>query len=93
MDVMGGILRGMGYSILPMIVSLTGACGLRILWIVTVFAWRPTLFILYISYPISWLITFVVHFICFLVVHRKLPKTDGEPSALGPAAEPAEAEV
>ena len=93
MDVMGGILRGMGYSILPMIVSLTGACGLRILWIVTVFAWRPTLFILYISYPISWLITFVVHFICFLVVRRKLPKTDGEPSAPEPAAEPAEAEV
>ena len=53
MDVMVGSLRGMGYSIMPMIVSLTGACLFRVIWILTVFAANHTLFTLYISYPIS----------------------------------------
>lgn len=72
MDVMVGVLRGMGYSVMPMIVSLTGACGLRILWIYTVFAAYRTLFVLYLSYPVTWTITFLAHLICFLVVRKKL---------------------
>lgn len=76
MDVMVGCLRGLGYSIMPMIVSLAGACGFRILWIFTIFAWDRSLSILYISYPISWVITFAVHMLCFLMVSRKLPKED-----------------
>lgn len=53
MDVMVGSMRGMGYSFLPMIVSLIGACGLRVVWIFTVFQWHRSLFTLYLSYPIT----------------------------------------
>ena len=80
MDVMVGSMRGMGYSIVPMIVSLTGACGLRILWIFTVFAAEHTLPALFISYPISWAVTFLAHLICFAVVRRKFPKEDAAES-------------
>ncbi|MCI8507251.1 MAG: MATE family efflux transporter [Lachnospiraceae bacterium] len=79
MDVMVGILRGLGYSVMPMIVSLIGACGLRILWIFTIFR-IPTFHtteMLYLSYPISWVITLFVHIVCFLVVRKRFPKTDG----------------
>lgn len=76
MDTMVGSMRGMGYSILPMIISLTGACGLRILWIFTVFAADRTLFVLYLSYPISWALTAAVHLICFFFARRKLPRHD-----------------
>jgi len=71
MDVMVGSLRGVGYSIMPMIVSLTGACLFRVAWIMTVFATVPTLDILYISYPISWALTFAVHLTCYLFIARK----------------------
>lgn len=76
MDVMAGVMRGLGYSILPMIVSLTGACGLRVLWIFTIFAANHTLKTLYVSYPISWFVTFAAHVVCYWVVRRKMPKTD-----------------
>ena len=57
MDTMVGSLRGLGYSIVPMIVSLIGACGLRIVWIFTIFQMDRTPENLYISYPISWAVT------------------------------------
>lgn len=71
MDVMVGTLRGIGYSFMPMLVSLLGACGLRILWIFTFFQWNRSLTSLYISYPITWIITGVVHMICYAVIRRK----------------------
>ena len=71
MDVMVGTLRGVGYSIMPMIVSLTGACLFRVVWIMTVFAMNPTLDVLYASYPISWALTFGVHLLCYLFIARK----------------------
>lgn len=71
MDTLVGMLRGMNYSVLPMIVSLAGACGLRVLWIFTIFRMNHTLFTLYISYPITWAITASVHFCCYLWVRRK----------------------
>ncbi|QTE69542.1 MATE family efflux transporter [Clostridiales bacterium] len=71
MDVMVGQLRGIGYSVMPMIVSLAGACVLRIIWIMTVFAANPTQEILYMSYPISWFATFAAHMACYLLVARK----------------------
>lgn len=76
MDVMVGGLRGMGYSIMPMIVSLTGACLFRVVWIYTVFQQHRTLPCLYISYPISWGLTFLVHLACFAVVYRRLRTPD-----------------
>lgn len=71
MDVIVGSLRGMGYSIMPMIVSLTGACLFRVVWIFTIFAIDRSLFVLYISYPISWILTFGVHLICYFKVRKK----------------------
>ena len=57
MDTMVGSIRGLGYSILPTLVSPTGACGLRVIWIFTIFAAQRSLAILYLSYPISWAIS------------------------------------
>ena len=73
MDVMVGQLRGIGYSIMPMIVSLTGACLFRIVWIMTIFSMPQfhTLQMLYISYPVSWGLTFAIHMICYLTIARK----------------------
>lgn len=71
MDVAVGSLRGIGYSVMPMIVSLTGACLFRVVWILTVFHANPTLDVLYVSYPISWALTFSVHMICYAFIARK----------------------
>lgn len=74
MDVMVGSMRGMGYSFLPMIVSLIGACGLRVVWIFTVFQWHRSLFTLYLSYPITWTITALAHMACwYVVMYKKQP--------------------
>ena len=76
MDTMVGAIRGLGYSILPMCVSLTGACAFRIVWIYTIFQWNRTLMTLYLSYPASWIVTGIAHIICFIVIRKKLPKDD-----------------
>ena len=78
MDVMVGSLRGLGYSVIPMFVSLIGACGLRIVFILTLFRlpYFHSLNWLYMSYPITWIITFTAHFITFLRIRRKFPKAD-----------------
>ncbi len=77
MDVMVGGLRGLGYAILPMIVSLVGACGLRLLWIFTFF--RLPRFheprYLYITYPVSWTVTFLAHVVCYIIVKKKFDRT------------------
>ncbi len=72
MDTMVGALRGIGKSIGPMIISLTGACGLRLIWIATIFQFRHTPDMLYITYPVSWSVTFIVQAICFVIAFRKL---------------------
>lgn len=74
MDMMVGMMRGMGKSLMPMIVTVVGVCGVRIVWIYTVFAHFHSLFWLYISYPISWLVTLFIHCICYFAVRNKLPK-------------------
>ncbi|HEX2944965.1 MAG TPA: MATE family efflux transporter [Clostridia bacterium] len=71
MDVMVGNLRGRGYSMLPMLSSVIGVCGIRITWIYTVFAANHSLESLYISYAISWAITALVHLICIIFVSRR----------------------
>jgi len=76
MEVSSGQMRGMGYSILPMIVSLTGACVLRIIWILTLFASVHTMEILMLSYPVSWIATTAAHYISYLIARRKFPKED-----------------
>ncbi len=69
MDTLVGCLRGMGHSVLPMLVSLTGACLFRIVWIYTIFSQNRSLDTLYISYPISWALTAFVHLGCFLLIY------------------------
>ena len=81
MDCMVGSLRGLGYSIIPMFVSLTGACGFRVLWVFTVFAAYHSLDVLYLSYPVSWAITAVAHMITFRKIRRKIPRQDSMPLA------------
>ena len=54
MNVFPGLTRGMGYSMLPMICTLVGACLLRIVWLKTVFIWYPTVFMLFACYPVTW---------------------------------------
>lgn len=74
MEVLVGSLRGMGYSVLPMLVSLTGACGLRIVWIFTIFVWQHSLFVLYLSYPITWVITAAAHLVCWCKLRQMMKK-------------------
>ncbi|MCI9178849.1 MAG: MATE family efflux transporter [Lachnospiraceae bacterium] len=73
MDVLVGSLRGLGSSVIPMFVSLAGACGLRIVWIFTVFQWHHSLNVLYLSYPVTWVVTAAAHLICFMMIRRKFP--------------------
>ncbi len=74
MEVGCGTLRGMGKTFLPMIVSLAGACGFRILWIYTVFQHFHTPTCLFLSYPISWILTLAVHFLFVFRVKRKMER-------------------
>lgn len=71
MEVLVGSLRGIGHSIMPMIVSIIGVCGVRIVWIFTLFALTRNLTILYLSYPVSWIFTSIIHYICYLVIRKK----------------------
>lgn len=79
MDTMVGVMRGIGRSVLPMIVSLTGACLLRLVWIATIFQLHRTQPMLYIAYPITWTITLTAHIICFIFAFRKLVKKKQQP--------------
>ena len=67
MDTLASCLRGRGYSVLPMIVSLVGSCLLRLVWIATIFQLFRSTTTLYISYPISWVLPASVNLICLLV--------------------------
>lgn len=79
MDCLSYTMRGLGLSLLPTVVSLTGACLFRIVWIYTIFAACHTQFVLYISYPISWALTALVYVICYLVIRQR--KFTTEPMA------------
>ena len=74
MDMMVGMMRGMGKSLMPMIVTVVGVCGVRIVWIYTVFAYYHSLFWLYVSYPVSWIVTLLIHCVCYFAVRKKFPK-------------------
>ncbi len=71
MGTLPGCVRGMGHSISPTIISLLGACGLRILWIYTVFAAYPSITVLYLIHPITWIVTTTALIICFAVCYKK----------------------
>ena len=74
MDVSTGALRGLGASLIPMIISILGVCGLRIFWIYTIFQVYHTPQCLFFSYTVSWVITFLFQITAFFLVCRKFPK-------------------
>lgn len=74
MDVTASEIRGMGKSVEPMIVSLIGACGIRILWVFFILPLDRTLINLYWSYPVSWAVTFFAQFIMFFILKNKIIK-------------------
>lgn len=76
MDTIVGSMRGMGYSIVPMFVSLIGACGLRLFFIFTLFQLEEyhSVTSLYLTYPVSWTLTFLAHVVCFVIIRKRLAK-------------------
>lgn len=71
-EIIPGILRGVGYSTLPTLISLVGVCGFRIVWIYTYFQTHKTLMVLYITYPISWILTGAAYIVCYFVLRKKI---------------------
>ena len=76
MEVFAGAIRGLGSSLPPTIVSLLGACAFRVVWILTIFQIPEyhTIECIYISYPISWLLTTTVHAITFVIIYKRRKK-------------------
>ena len=72
MDLFPGALRGMGHSAVPMILSVLGTVGTRVVWIFLIFPQHRSLDILFISYPASWLLTILMQVICFGFVRKKV---------------------
>lgn len=79
MDVLVGILRGLGKSITPMIVSLMGACVFRLVWVYTIFQIEQfhTIETIYLSYAISWILTAATHTTVLIILRRQLKKNWG----------------
>lgn len=71
MEVGSGVMRGLGRSTTSMVTALLGSVAFRIAWILFVFPLKPTLMILYISYPISWVVTSAAHFILAFFALKK----------------------
>lgn len=77
MDLFPGALRGMGHSAVPMILSVIGTVGTRIVWIYWVFPQHRALDFLFISYPVSWILTIVMQVVCFYFVRKKVHGKEG----------------
>lgn len=73
MEIFMGIMRGLGYAITPMVVSLSGACLFRIVWIATIFAQFPAMDVLLVSYPVSWILTALIHLLTYLYARKHHP--------------------
>lgn len=71
MDLLPGALRGMGHSAVPMVLSVIGTVGTRIIWIYGLFPQHRSLHFLFISYPVSWIATIVMQAVCFYFVRKK----------------------
>ena len=71
MGIFTGCLRGLGSSVAPMLITVFGTCVLRVAWVYTVFPLAPTWQMLFLSYPISWLVTGVIQFIAFLSLKKR----------------------
>ena len=74
MNVFPGLTRGMGFSILPMLCTLVGACLLRIVWLVTFFAWYPTVIMLFACYPVTWTLAGLGEVASFFYARHRIRK-------------------
>ncbi len=72
MDVLSGCVRGMGFSVMPMVATLMGSCLMRVIWVLFIFPTNPTVSTLFLSYPITWILTGTTHFMCLLVVRKRI---------------------
>ena len=72
MEVTGGVMRGIGYSVLPTVVTLLGVCVFRVIWVVGLLSIPAfhSVITVYVSYPVSWALTFGAHLACFLWVKK-----------------------
>ena len=82
MEVFCGVLRALDRSLTSMIISLLGVCGLRILWIETMFVWFPSEFNIYITYPISWVITAIFQLLFIIITAKKMLARDRQRGAI-----------
>ncbi len=84
MDCLVGTLRGIGYSFVPMIVSLVGSCGLRLVWLSTFFKLPAfhSLEMIFIAYPVTWAVTAAVHLICLIFLLKKLMRKYPDPDTV-----------
>ena len=71
-DTIVGVVRGMGNSTLPMIISIFGVCAFRVLWLYTAFAAEPTFAMLMLGYPVSWIVTLMGQGLCYLLTKKKI---------------------
>ena len=74
MDMIPGSMRGVGYSAVPMLLSIIGTVGTRLVWIYGVFPEHRSLYVLFMSYPVSWGLTIVMQAICLVFVRSKIRK-------------------
>ena len=83
MDVMVGALRGIGYSIMTMIVSIVGVCVLRLIWLATVFQIPEfhKIETVYLSYPVTWILTSLVYIVFFVWIRIRSARKKSAPSA------------
>ena len=75
-----GALRGMGYSFLPMLVSVGGVCGLRILWLAVMFSMPQfhTENVMYAAYPLSWGVSFLILLVSYLILINRLKRKNSK---------------
>lgn len=86
MQLGSGVLQGLGKAVSASVSSLIGACLFRVIWIFTVFAAKPTIEIIYLSYPISWVFVALSHFIMIRKTLKKLRASASETAEEGKAA-------
>ena len=81
LEVGSGVLRGLGKSTLSTVISLIGSCVFRLIWIYLIFPLHPVLWMVYLSYPISWSLTALTHFTVSMIVRRRYMRLFPEPAA------------
>ena len=84
METACGSIRGLGKTIHPTVTTLIGACGLRVIWLYTIFKAVGTIESLYWSYPVSWTLTLVIHIVFLLIYKRQLEALQKGENACAP---------